>query len=64
MSARKNILLLAAIMSLLVMGTTVLPMQTIAQAQKDTKDLKQSIKDQTAAQSANQKTGQDNLCVR
>jgi hypothetical protein len=39
-------------------------MQTIVQAQKDTKDLKQSIKDETNAQRENQKAGQNNVCVR
>ena len=64
MSNTKNILLLAVIISLLVTGTSVLPMQATAQTQRDTQGEKQSIKEETTAQSANQKTGQDNLCVR
>jgi hypothetical protein len=64
MSNTKNILLLTVIMSLLVIGTTVLPTQTNVQAQKEPKDRNQSIKEDTNAQSANQKASQDNVCVR
>src|SRR4051794_34723348 len=64
MSNTKNILLLAVIISLLVTGTYVLPMQATAQAQRDTQGEKQSIKEETTAHSASQKAGQDNTCVR
>ena len=46
------------------MGTSVFPMQAIVQAQRDNPDEKQSIKEETNSQSAKQKAGQDNLCVR
>jgi hypothetical protein len=57
-------LLAAAIISLLVMGTSVSPMQSNVYAQTDTADEKRSIQQETTAQSANQKAGQDNTCVR
>jgi hypothetical protein len=60
----KQISLVAAIISLLIMGTSVIPTQAIVQAQRDTQGEKQSIKEETTAQSASQKVGQDNVCVR
>ena len=48
MSNTKNILLVTAIISILVMGTSVPPTQTNAQTQKDTQGEKKSIqKEQT-----------------
>jgi hypothetical protein len=64
MNKTRNILMVTAIITLLFIGTKALPMQTIVQAQRDTQDEKRSIKQETTAQSANQKSGQDNTCVR
>jgi hypothetical protein len=51
----KQISLVAAIISLLIMGTSVIPTQAIVQAQRDTADEKRSIQQETNAQSAYQK---------
>src|SRR5919112_4617765 len=64
MNKTRNILMVTAIITLLFIGTKALPMQTIVQAQRDTQDEKRSIKQETTAQSANQKSVEDNTCVR
>jgi hypothetical protein len=66
MNNAKNILLIAAITSLLVMGTSIIPMQSYAGENKNTKDSKSSIKASTEVdkKSAGQKLDQDNFCYR
>lgn len=66
MNNTKNILLIAAITSLLIMGTTVVPMQSYAGESKNTKDSKSSIKANVGSdkKSASQDLDQDNFCYR
>ena len=64
--ANKNLLLVAAITSLLIMGTSIIPMQSYADNHKKTSDSKSSIKEssQIDKKNANQKMDQDNFCYR
>ncbi len=66
MNKSKNILLVALITATLVLGTSVIPMQSYAGENKNTKDSKYSIKASTEAdkKSASQKLDQDNFCYR
>jgi hypothetical protein len=66
MNKTKNILLMMAISVLLVMGTTITPMQSYADQHKKTGDYKTSIKaiSEVDKKSANQKMDQDNFCYR
>ena len=70
MNNTNNILAIATITALLLMGTSVIPMQSYAdgsdkqQKHKDTSDLKQSIQKDTSAKKANQHQDQDNFCYR
>jgi hypothetical protein len=66
MNNTKNILLMAAITSLLVIGTSTIPMQSYASQHTKTDDLKSSIKAslQIEEKSANQHLDQDNFCYR
>jgi hypothetical protein len=66
MNKTKNILLIAAITSLLMMGTSVIPMQSYAGEHKKTGDLKASIKasSEVDKKSANQHLDQNNFCYR
>jgi hypothetical protein len=62
---KKNVLLMAAITLLLVMGTTVTPMQSYASGElKKNGDLKSSIKSETEVdkKGASQHQDQDNFC--
>lgn len=65
---QKNILLIAVIASLLIMGTCVIPMQSYAVGSdlqhKNVSDLKDSIKKDTKSEKANQHLNQDNACYR
>jgi hypothetical protein len=65
MNNTKNILLVAAITSLL-MGTSITPMQSYADQHKKTTDFKSSIKasSEVDKKSANQHLDQDNFCYR
>jgi hypothetical protein len=64
MKNTNNLLLLAAITSLLIMGTSVIPMQSYAGSASD--DYKSKIKSstQTDKKSASQNMDQDNFCYR
>src|SRR5215203_2988697 len=66
MNNTKNILLVAIITATLVMGTSVIPMQSYAGENKNTKDSKSSIKASTEVnkKSASQHQDQDNFCYR
>ena len=66
MNNTKNILLMAAITSLLVIGTSVIPIQSYAEQHTKTDDLKSSIKAslQIEEKSASQHLDQDNFCYR
>ena len=66
MNNTKNILLMAAITSLLIMGTAITPMQSYASEHKKTGDFKDSIKASTEIdkKTANQHQDQDNFCYR
>jgi len=66
MNNTKNILLMAAITSLLVIGASTIPMQSYASQHTKTDDLKSSIKAslQIEEKSANQHLDQDNFCYR
>jgi hypothetical protein len=62
---KKN-LLMAAITSILIMGTSIIPMQSYANQHKKTTDFKDSIKAGTEVdkKSASQNLDQDNFCYR
>jgi hypothetical protein len=62
---KKN-LLMAAITSILIMGTSIIPMQSYADQHKKTTDFKASIKvgSEVDKKSASQKLDQDNFCYR
>ena len=66
--ANKNILLITAITSLLIMGTSVIPMQSYAGGSdlqhKSVGDIKDSIKKDAKSEKANQHLRQDNACYR
>ena len=66
MNNTKNILFIAAITSLLIMGTSITPMQSYAGENKKTGDLKSSIKasSEVDKKSAGQHLDQDNFCYR
>ena len=66
MNNTKSILLMAAITSLLVIGTSATPIQSYAEKHTKTDDLKSSIKAslQIEEKSANQHLDQDNFCYR
>jgi hypothetical protein len=66
MNNAKNILFMAAITSLLIMGTSVIPMQSYADQHKKTSDFKSSIKasSEVDKKSASQHLDQDNFCYR
>src|SRR5215217_6533887 len=66
MNKTKNILLIAAIISLLMMGMSVIPMQSYTDEHKKTGDLKASIKasSEVDKKSASQHLDQDNFCYR
>ncbi len=66
MNNTKNILLVAIITATLVMGTSVIPMQSYAGENKNTKDSKSSIKASTEVdkKSSSQNLDQDNFCYR
>lgn len=66
MNYTKNILLMAAITSLLIMGTTITPMLSYASEHKKTSDFKSSIKASTEVgkKSSSQEMDQDNFCYR
>jgi hypothetical protein len=72
MNSTTNLLTIATITALLLMGTSVIPMQSYAsgsdqhQKHKDTKDLKSSISEKTqiSKKSASQHQDQDNFCYR
>jgi hypothetical protein len=72
MNNTTNLLTIATITALLLMGTSVMPMQSYAsgsdqhQKHKDTKDLKSSISEKTQIdkKSASQHQDQDNFCYR
>jgi hypothetical protein len=72
MNKTTNLLTIATITALLLMGTSVIPMQSYAsgsdqhQKHKDTKDLKSSISEKTQIdkKSASQHQDQDNFCYR
>jgi hypothetical protein len=66
MNNTKNILLLAIITATLIMGTSVIPMQSYADEHKKTKDSKYSIKasSESDKKSASQHQDQDNFCYR
>ena len=66
MNNTKNILLIAAITSILIMGTTIIPMQSYAGESKNIKDSKSSIKASTDLdkKSSSQHQDQDNFCYR
>ena len=66
MNNTKNILLVAIITATLVLGTSVIPMQSYAEEHKKTGDFQNSIKISTEAnkKSASQKLDQDNFCYR
>ena len=62
-------MLVAAITSLLIMGTSIIPMQSYAdgrdqQKHKSTSDLKQGIQKDKNAQKANQHSDEENFCYR
>ena len=66
-NTRKNVLLMASITLLLVMGTAITPMQSYASDEhKKTGDAKSSIKsdNEVDKKSANQKMDKDNYCYR
>ena len=65
MNNTKNILIIAAITSLLIMGTSVIPMQSYAGESKNTGS-KSSIKGSSESdkKSASQHQDQDNFCYR
>ena len=68
MNNTNKMLMIAAITSLLVMGTSLVQMKSFAggEEHKKTKDFKPSIsaKSQIDKKSANQHMGQDNFCYR
>ena len=66
MNNTKNILLIAIITSTLILGTSVIPMQSYAGENKNTKDSKSSVKASAASDKndASQHSGQDNFCYR
>jgi hypothetical protein len=66
MNNTKNILLIALITATLILGTSVIPMQSYADEDKITKDSKSSIKASTEVdkKSASQKLDQENFCYR
>ena len=70
MNNTTNLLTIATITALLIMGTSVIPMQSYAsgsdqhQKHKDTSDIKQSIQKDTSSKKANQHLDQDNFCYR
>jgi hypothetical protein len=66
MNNTKNILLIALITATLILGTSVIPMQSYADEDKITKDSKSSIKASTEVdkKSASQHQNQDNFCYR
>ena len=67
MNNTKNILLVAIITATLVLGTSVIPMQSYASGEnKKTKDSKSSIKASAESdkKSSSQHSGQDNFCYR
>src|SRR5215207_7034962 len=69
-NAKKNVLLMAAISVLLVMGTTITPMQSYADRDNDnhkkTKDFQSKIiaSSESDKKSASQHQDQDNFCYR
>jgi hypothetical protein len=66
-NTKKNILLVATITSLLIMGTIIIPMQSYgSEEQQKNGDSESSIKSGTEVdkKSASQKLNQDNLCYR
>src|SRR5215212_9444749 len=66
-NTKKNVLLMASISVLLVMGTIMSPIQSYAsEGQKKNGDLKSSIKSDIDVnkKSASQKMDQDNFCYR
>ena len=68
MNNTNKMLMIAAITSLLVMGTSLVQMKSFAggEEHKKTKDFKSSISEKTQIdkKSANQKMDQDNFCYR
>ena len=66
MNKIKNILLITIITATLFLGTTIVPMQSYAGENKNTKDYKSSIKASTESdkKSASQHQDQDNFCYR
>src|SRR5215217_9611841 len=62
----KNLLLVAVLTSLLIMGTSIIPTQSYADDHKKTSDSKPSIKEssQIGKKITNQKMYQDNFCYR
>jgi hypothetical protein len=66
MNNTKNILSVAAIIALLIMGTSIVPIQSYADQDKKTSDFKSSIKasSEVDKKSANQHLDQDNFCYR
>jgi hypothetical protein len=66
MNYTKGLLLVAAMTTLLVMGTSAIPMQSYAGEHKKTSDLKSSIKAsfEIDKKSASQHLDQDNFCYR
>jgi hypothetical protein len=71
MGNTKNLLLVAAITSLLVIGTSLVQMQSYAdkgnddhKKHKDAVNLKKSIQKDVESKSANQRLSQDNECYR
>ncbi len=71
MSNTKSLLAIAVITSLLVLGTSITPMQSFAdkgnddhKKDKNTSDLKQSIQKDSQSKRVNQHLSQDNECYR
>jgi hypothetical protein len=68
MNNTNKMLMIAAITSLLVMGTSLVQMKSFAggEEHKKTKDFKSSVSEKTqiAKKDANQKMDQDNFCYR
>ena len=70
MNNTNKLLTTSTIIALLLMGTSVIPMQSYAggsdqqQKHKDTSDLKQSIQKDTQSAKANQHLDEENFCYR
>ncbi len=66
MGNTRNILLMAVVTSLLIMGTSIIPMQSYADQHKKATDFKSSVKagSEVDKKSAGQHLDQDNFCYR